>query len=83
MPSAVVTLAVLAGCAAGAAALSCELNFTRSFDPYATLAVERSASEDAIRRAYRALSLKHSPNKFRAPTAEQLSINFQLRRAYE
>ena len=65
--------------------LSCDLQSLRRtlFDPYETLAIDRSAREDTIRSAYRALALRHAPNKFEVPTAEQQATYFQLHRSYE
>ncbi|KDD74915.1 hypothetical protein H632_c990p0, partial [Helicosporidium sp. ATCC 50920] len=53
----------------------------KSFDPYAILDVPHDASENAIRRAYRQLSLQYHPDKNSDPKAPQ--IQKQITMAYE
>ena len=40
-------------------------------DPYETLGLDRNASEDEIRKAYRKLSKKYHPDLNKAPDAEK------------
>ncbi|ORY50828.1 DnaJ-domain-containing protein [Rhizoclosmatium globosum] len=53
-------------------------------DPYRVLGINRSASEDEVKKAYRKAALQHHPDKCAPEDKEQAEIRFRaISEAYE